>query len=82
MAPARSSTRASEKLRPCAEIPNLSLRTLIGTHSRTIEGRLFDLLHAHGWVCESELPCILRPMMEGGVYLVADGEQVWRNDWL
>lgn len=57
-------------------------RLVIGTHSRTIEGHLFDLLHAHGWVCESELPCVLWPTMDGGRYLAADGEQVWRNDRL
>jgi FkbM family methyltransferase len=55
-------------------------RLVIGTHSRTIEGHLFDLLHAHGWVCESEVPCVIRPTMDGGRYLAADGEQVWRND--
>lgn len=57
-------------------------RLVIGTHSRTIEGHLFDLLHAHGWVCESEVPCVLWPTMDGGRYLAADGEQVWRNDRL
>lgn len=54
-------------------------RLVIGTHSRTIEGHLFDLLHANGWVCESELPCVMRPTMEGGQFLYVDGEQVWRN---
>ncbi len=57
-------------------------RLVIGTHSRTIEGHLFDLLHANGWVCESELPCVMRPTMEGGLFLFVDGEQVWRNDRL
>ena len=57
-------------------------RLVIGTHSRTIEGHLFDLLHAHGWVCESELPCVMRPTMDGGRFLFVDGEQVWRNDRL
>ena len=57
-------------------------RLVIGTHSRTIEGHLFDLLHAHGWICESEVPCVIWPTMDGGRYLAADGEQVWRNDRL
>lgn len=57
-------------------------RLVIGTHSRTIEGHLFDLLHANGWVCESEVPCIIWPTMEGGRFLARDGEQVWRNDRL
>ncbi len=57
-------------------------RLVLGTHSRTIEGHLIDLLHANGWVCESETPCMLLPTMEGGRYLARDGEQVWRNDRL
>jgi FkbM family methyltransferase len=57
-------------------------RLVIGTHSRSIEGHLFDLLHAHGWVCESETPCVLRATMDGGRVLFVDGEQVWRNDRL
>jgi FkbM family methyltransferase len=57
-------------------------RLVIGTHSRTIEGHLFDLLHANGWVCESELPCVMRPTMDGKQFLYVDGEQVWRNDRL
>lgn len=57
-------------------------RLVIGTHSRTIEGHLFDLLHANGWICESELPCALMPMMDGRLHLATDGEQVWRNDRL
>lgn len=57
-------------------------RLVIGTHSRTIEGHLFDLLHANGWICESELPCALMPAMDGLLHLATDGEQVWRNDRL
>jgi hypothetical protein len=53
-----------------------------GIHSRTIEGHLFDLFHANGWVCESEVPCVLRPLMDGSMALYVDGEQVWRNDRL
>lgn len=57
-------------------------RLVIGTHSRTIEGQLFDLLHANGWTCESEVPCMISPTMDGGRALARDGEQVWRNDRL
>ena len=57
-------------------------RLVIGTHSRTIEGHLFDLLQDHGWVCESEVPCVLRATMDGRRVLFVDGEQVWRNDRL
>ncbi|MFP5455561.1 FkbM family methyltransferase [Rhizorhabdus sp.] len=57
-------------------------RMVVGTHSRAIEGHLFDLFHANGWVCESEVPCVLRPLMDGTLALYVDGEQVWRNDRL
>lgn len=57
-------------------------RLVIGTHSRSIEGHLFDLFHDNGWICESEVPCVLRPIMDGKRVLVVDGEQVWRNDRL
>ncbi|MES2497202.1 MAG: FkbM family methyltransferase [Pseudomonadota bacterium] len=57
-------------------------RLVIGTHSRAIEGHLFDLLHDNGWVCESEVPCVLRATMDGRRVLFVDGEQVWRNDRL
>lgn len=65
------------------EILNARVRRLvIGTHSRTTEGHLIDLFHANGWVCESEMPCLLSPMMDGSMILARDGEQVWRNDRL
>ena len=57
-------------------------RIVVGTHSRAIEGHLFDLFHAQGWVCESEVPCVLKPLMDGTRVLWVDGEQVWRNDRL
>jgi FkbM family methyltransferase len=57
-------------------------RMVIGTHSRAIEGHLFDLLHENGWKCEFELPCSLSLGEDGRLYLTVDGEQVWRNDRL
>lgn len=54
-------------------------RLVIGTHSRSIEGHLFDLLQQHGWICEFEVPCRLRPSLAGPLELDCDGEQVWRN---
>ncbi len=51
---------------------------LIGTHSRGIEGRLFDLLVAAGWRLEMERPAILSLAGERPVVLV-DGVQGWRN---
>jgi FkbM family methyltransferase len=51
---------------------------LIGTHSRVLEGRLFDTLLAAGWKLEIERPGLLnlndaRPVMH------VDGVQGWRN---
>ncbi len=51
---------------------------LIGTHSRQIEGRLFDLLLGAGWVLEIERPAILSVAASGPVVSV-DGVQGWRN---
>ncbi len=51
---------------------------LIGTHSRAIEGRLFDALLGTGWQLEIERPCQLR--LAGGVPAIhVDGVQGWRN---
>ena len=54
-------------------------RMIIGTHSRSIEGHLLDLLSAQGWICEFEQPCRMQSTADGKLLLVADGEQVWRN---
>lgn len=54
-------------------------RMVIGTHSRAIEGHLFDLLQDNGWICEYEAPCGMRRDANGRLHLVVDGEQVWRN---
>jgi FkbM family methyltransferase len=72
-----------EVLRAGIEVLNAKARrVVVGTHSRTIEGHLFDLFHANGWVCESEVVCELKPLMDGTRTLWVDGEQVWRNDRL
>jgi FkbM family methyltransferase len=72
-----------EVLRAGIDVLNAKARrVVVGTHSRTIEGHLFDLFHANGWVCESEVPCVLRPAIDGGRVLFVDGEQVWRNERL
>lgn len=51
---------------------------VIGTHSRQIEGRLFDLLGDAGWLLEMERPAILSLPPEGPLTRV-DGLQGWRN---
>jgi hypothetical protein len=51
---------------------------LMGTHSRQIEGRLFEALRAAGWQLEIERPAILNPPDLPGSVAV-DGVQGWRN---
>jgi len=51
---------------------------LIGTHSRAIEGRLFDVLLGAGWRLEIERPCQLQ-LKEGVPFTHVDGIQGWRN---
>jgi hypothetical protein len=50
---------------------------LIGTHSRQIEGKLFDLLINSGWVLEVERPAVLS--LGKDIYTLVDGVQLWRN---
>jgi hypothetical protein len=54
---------------------------LIGTHSRQIEGRLFDALLGAGWLLEMERPAILS-VAEGVPQVTVDGVQGWRNSTL
>ena len=51
---------------------------VIGTHSRQIEGRLFDDLLGAGWRLEIERPALIN--LESGTPVVrVDGVQGWRN---
>lgn len=52
---------------------------VVGTHSRTIEGRIMDVLRHHGWLLVSEQPARMKYPANGPEYAVADGTQVWRN---
>ena len=52
--------------------------TVIGTHSRQIEGRLFDLLTQAGWVVEIERPAVLT-IDPNHAHVSVDGVQAWRN---
>jgi len=62
---------------------NTSARwVIIGTHSRKIEGDLFDLFWRNGWELTNEKPCKFtyrrdRKSMERMTY--TDGAQVWHN---
>lgn len=51
---------------------------LIGTHSRAIEGRLFDMLLGKGWRLEIERPAILE-LGNPAAPVIVDGVQGWRN---
>lgn len=51
---------------------------LIGTHSRQIEGRLFDIMLGAGWVLDMERPAFLTLAAERPEVTV-DGVQSWRN---
>ena len=51
---------------------------LIGTHSRQIEGRLFDIMLGAGWVLDMERPAFLSLAGERPEVTV-DGVQAWRN---
>ena len=51
---------------------------VIGTHSRQIEGRLFDDLLDAGWVLEIERPALIG-LDETGPRTTFDGVQSWRH---
>jgi FkbM family methyltransferase len=51
---------------------------VVGTHSRQIEGRLFDMMLAAVWLLEMERPAILSVAGPSPVVTV-DGLQGWRN---
>ena len=54
---------------------------LIGTHSRAIEGKLFEVLLGAGWRLEIERPCRIH-LIEGTLSTYVDGVQGWRNPML
>lgn len=53
--------------------------TVIGTHSREIEGRLISTFLPRGWKLEVERPAIFSYEADGGRTLRIDGVQGWRN---
>jgi len=51
---------------------------VIGTHSRSIEGKLIDVLLKNGWILEIERPAIFH-MKQSELVTAVDGVQGWRN---
>jgi FkbM family methyltransferase len=51
---------------------------VVGTHSRSIDGRLIDILSSQGWQLENEKPCKFE-VRDGQLRTMLDGAQVWRN---
>jgi FkbM family methyltransferase len=63
----------------CIEVMNEKVGyVVIGTHSRQIEGEIFDTLGGAGWMLEMERPAILL-LTENGPVVTVDGLQGWRN---
>ncbi len=63
----------------CLDVLGARVATLlIGTHSRQIEGQLFERLLSAGWVLEIERPAILSVSATAATVTV-DGVQGWRN---
>lgn len=61
-----------------ATLDALVAYVVVGTHGRSIEGQIIDLLLGAGWILEIERPCIFA--IEGGKpRLSVDGVQGWRN---
>ncbi len=64
-------------------LQNKVKRIVIGTHSRSIEGQLFDTLSSSGWLLEREKPC--KFSLKHGNEAIRekhtdlDGTQVWVN---
>ncbi len=61
-------------------------RVVVGTHSRSIEGKLIDALSRNGWLLELEKPCIFNhPTSAIAIdesQTTRDGTQVWLNSRL
>lgn len=56
------------------------ITVLVGTHSREIEGLLFDTFLKAGWILEIERPAIIQ--VGNPNTTLVDGVQLWRNEKL
>lgn len=60
------------------EMKTYVARVLIGTHGRSIEGKLIDIFQQAGWQMEMERPA-LTPIRAGRPRNTIDGVQMWAN---
>ena len=68
-----------EFIRNCLPLINEKVAYMfIGTHSRQIDGALFDLLLGAGWLLEIERPALIR-IEHGQAAVHSDGVQGWKN---
>lgn len=69
----------ADLIESCLPILNEKIAyVLIGTHSKHIEARLYDILTSADWSIEMERPAFYR-VDEGKPILLVDGVQAWRN---
>ncbi len=61
-----------------ASLNEIVAYVLVGTHSRQIEGKIFDLMLSNGWRLEIERPAMLQLNIYGP-HVTVDGVQAWRN---
>jgi FkbM family methyltransferase len=55
---------------------------IVGTHSRKLDGDIYDQFHQEGWILEHEKPSQMKfapGVKELESMTLADGTQVWRN---
>lgn len=69
----------ADLVRDCLELLTAKVAYIvIGTHSREIEGRIFETFAKTGWQLEIERPAIFA-IVEGKPSIRVDGVQGWRN---
>lgn len=67
-------------VRAAAEMLTRKVRYMvIGTHSRSIEGTIHEVLSSRGWILENDQPSPYLHRPDGGSSIAFDGTQVWRN---
>jgi FkbM family methyltransferase len=59
-------------------LENQVRRMVVGTHGRSIEARLHEVMSARGWVLETDEACLFT-QSGNTITLALDGCQAWRN---